>query len=287
MPRKPRDYEAEWLKLQAETRKLAKRANQRLKRLERAAEKPGMENILKYAYKSAIADIKTLGQDVRYTKGGVKPKKPRFKENITLQDAFDEMGTALEVGSEYYKQNIKRVKLSKKMIKEFLGAASSTIGKGIGKAAEGLNETIGIKRIWDKTTGTINKKYLDDYDLKMTDDDLRRFFNSKKQAKLEKDVGSPRMFIVASYIKKNNIKTNKRDLEKFLKDHIVLPEGTDPEFAKARKGEGYKEYLTRLENYIKYTGDEILDTYITKALKDGLNADNLFSDENQNKKKKK
>ena len=287
MARKPIDYEARWLELQKESRKLAKRANQRLVRLERAAEKPGMENILKYAYKSALADIKTLGYDApRETKKGIKPKKPRFKENVTLQDAFDELGNALNIGPDYYKENIKRVKTANKMMKEFLGAASSTIGKGIGKAAEGLNETIGIKRIWNKTTNTINKKYLSDYDLRMSDDDMRRFFNSKKQAKLEKDVGSPRMFIVASYIKKNNIKTNKRDLEKFLKDHIVLPEGTDPEFAKARKGEGYKEYLTRLENYITYTGDEILDTYITKALKDGLNVNNLFSDENQNKKKK-
>ena len=285
MAKTPIDWEARWNAVQKESRKLAKRANQRLKRLEVAAEKPGMEKILKYAYKSAIADIKTLGSDVKESKGKLVPKKPRFKENVKLVDAFDTAGNLLK-GKEMYKANVKLQKTKIKMMKEFLGAASSTIGKGIGKAAEGINETIGIKRIWDKTTKTINKKYLSDYDLRMSDDDMRRFFNSKKQAKLEKDVGSPRMFIVASYIKKNNIKTNKRDLEKFLKDHIVLPEGTDPEFAKARKGEGYKDYLTRLEKYIKYTGDEILDTYITKALKDGLNVNNLFSDKNQNKKKK-
>lgn len=271
MARKKIDWSSRWKEIQAESRKLAKRANQRLKRLETAAEKPGMENILKYAYKSAVADIRTLGK----TSG-----RPRFKENVKLTDAYDSEGNIL-TGQDMYKQNVQREKAKIKMMKEFLESASSTLGQ-----SRSGSKTIGIRKIWNKTTNTINKKYLSDYDLRMSDDDMRRFFNSKKQAKLEKDVGSPRMFIVASYIKKNNIKTNKKDLEKFLKEHIVLPEGTDPEFAKARKGEGYKDYLTRLEDYITYTGDEILDTYITKALKDGLSADNLFSDENQNKKKK-
>lgn len=276
MPRKkdPIDYEAKWKEIQAESRKLAKRANQRLVRLERAAKRPGMENILKYAYKSAVADTKTLGAT----------KKPRYKENVKLVDAFDSAGKLL-TGKELLKANIRMQQNKIKMMKEFLGAASSTIGQGIDKAAEGLNKTIGIKRIWNKTTQTINKEYLSKYELKMSDDDMKRFFDSKKQAKLEKAVGSGRMFVVASYIKKHNIKTNKKDLEKFLKDHIVLPEGTDPEFAKARKGEGYKEYLERLREYITYTGDEVLDDYITKALKDGINVDNLFGEKSSKKKK--
>ena len=88
------------------------------------------------------------------------------------------------------------------------------------------------------------------------------------------------MFIVASYIKKNNLKTNKRDLEKFLKEHIDLSKYTDldPEDIKGRKGENYKQYLDRLDSYINFTGDEILDDYIKKALKKGINVDNLFAD---------
>ena len=250
-----------------ESRKLAKRANQRLVRLERAAQRPGMENILKYAYKSAVTDIKTLGKSTG---------KPRFKENVKLVDAFDSAGKLL-TGQDMYKQNVQKQRSKIKMMKEFLGAASSTIGKGISGKAEGIERSIGIKKVWDKSTQTINEKYLSQYDLKMSDNDMKRFFDSKKQAKLEKLVGSRRMFIVAAYIKKNNIKTNKRDLEKFMKEHIDLSKLDDPEEIKARKGESYKEYLDRLDKYIKYTGDEVLDDMVKKALKNGVNVNNLFN----------
>ena len=276
MAKIPIDWEAEWKSIQKESRKLAKRANQRLVRLERAAKKPGMDKILKYAYKSAMADIKTLGSDVKESKGKLVPKKPRFKENVKLVDAFDTAGKILK-GNAMFKANVQLQRTKIKMMKEFLGAASSTIGQGISGAAEGLNKTIGIKRIWDKSTKTINEKYLSQYDLRMSDNDMKRFFESKKQAKLEKLVGSGRMFIVAAYIKKNNIKTNKRDLEKFLKEHIDLNKLDDPEEIKARKGENYKEYLDRLDKYIKYTGDEVLDDMIKKALKNGVNVNNLFN----------
>ena len=269
MATQPKDWQAEWIKLQAESRKLAKRANQRLVRLERAAKKPGMENILKYAYKSAVADIKTLGK---------ASGKPRFKETVKLVDAYDKEGKLLS-GQEMYKQNVSMQRTKIKMMKEFLDAASSTIGQGIAGVKEGLSRTIGIKRIWNKTTKTINKKYLKDYDLRMSDDDMKRFFDSKKQAKLEKEVGSGRMFIVASYIKKNNLKTNKRDLEKWLKENIDLNKNPNltAEDLKGRKGENYKQMMDRLDEYIKYTGDEVLDDYIKKALKKGINVDNLFA----------
>ena len=269
MATQPKDWQAEWIKLQQESRKLAKRANQRLVRLERAAKKPGMENILKYAYKSAVSDIKTLGK----TSG-----KPRFKENVKLVDAYDKEGNLL-TGSEAYKANVKKQRTKIKMMKEFLGAASSTIGQGIAKVKEGLSMTIGIKRIWNKTTKTINKKYLTKYDLRMSDDDMKRFFDSKKQAKLEKEVGSGRMFIVASYIKKANLKTNKRDFEKWAKENIDLSkyQNLSSEDLKGRKGENFKQMLDRLDEYVKFTGDEVLDDYIKKALKKGINVDNIFT----------
>lgn len=271
------DWEAEWKKVAAESRRLAKRANQRLVRLERAAEKPGMENILKYAYKTAAADTRTLGK----TSG-----KPRFKENVRLTDAYDKNGKLL-TGDAMYKQLIRGQKSKIKMMKEFLGAASSTIGKGVAGAKEGIDRSIGIKRIWDKTTKTINKKYLKQYDLRMSDNDMKRFFESRKQQKLESLVGSGRMFIVASYIKKHNIKTNKRELEKFFKANINLDTELTKEDLKSRKGESYKEYLDRLGDYVKYTDDEVLNNYIQKALRNGINVNNIFASDDEAGKKKK
>ena len=265
MAKTPRDYEAEWKAIQAESRKLAKRANQRLVRLERASLRPGMKNILKYAYKSAIKDIISTG----------KTGKPRFKETVKLVDVND--GSKNLTGDALLRANINIQRSRIKMMKEFLGAASSTIGKGISGVAEGLNKTIGIKRIWDKSTSTINEKYLQEYDLRLSDNDMKRFFDSKKQAKLEKIVGSARMFVVAAYIKKNNLKTNKRDLEKFMKDHIDLKKyDLTEEDIKSKKGESYKDYLDRLNQYVEHTDDQVLNDMINKALKNGINVNNIF-----------
>lgn len=258
-----KDWKAEWEKLQAESRKLAKRANQRLVRLERAAKKPGMENILKFAYKTAMKDIKATG----------KKGKPRFYENPKLIDIIDSSGQVLK-GQAMYKANVMRLRLRKKDIESFLGAASSTIGRGI---SEGISRTVGIKKIWDKRNKTINKKYLKEYDLRMSDNDMKRFFESKKQAKLEKEVGSDKMFIIASVMKKYNINTNKKDLEKFFKSHIDLDKyNLTEEDIKSRKGESYKQYHDRLKDFVSYTGDEVIDDMVNKVIQKGIGSNNLF-----------
>lgn len=265
---KQKDWEKEWKDLQAKSRKLAKRANQRLVRLERYAKRPGMSSILSFAYKSAMKDITTTG----------KKGKPRFYENLKAIDVYDDNGKIIpEKSQDYYKKNVQRLRLRTKDIASFLEAATSTLGQGI---AEGLNKTIGIKRVWDKRTNTINKKFLKDYDLRMSDNDMKRFFDSKKQKKLEKEVGSDKMFIVASVLKKYNIKTNKRELEKFFKSHIDLSKyNLTEEDLKARKSESYKQYHARLKEFVSYTDDEVIDDLVNKAISKGIGAHNVFLEE--------
>ena len=158
---------------------------------------------------------------------------------------------------------------------EFLEAETSTLGQ-----SRAGKKTLGIAAIYDKRTQTINEKFLSKYGMSMSDKDLKRFFESKKQAKLEKLVSSSLMFVVASVIKKQNLKSNKRDLEKFVKSHIDLKQlenaGLTKDDLKARKGESYQEYLERLDEFIKYTGDEALDSMVNKALKNGINVNNIF-----------
>ena len=86
------------------------------------------------------------------------------------------------------------------------------------------------------------------------------------------------MFVVASVIKKYNLQSNKRDLERFMKSHIDLEQYKDitEDDIKARKGESYKDYLTRMQDFAKYTDDEVLNTAINNALKEGINAKNIF-----------
>ena len=65
-----------------------------------------------------------------------------------------------------------------------------------------------------------------------------------------------------------------------MKSHIDLKQleaaGLTKDDIKARTGESYKEYLDRLQEFVDYTGDEALDAMVTKALKEGINAKNIF-----------
>lgn len=273
-----KDWKAEWEAVQKESRKLAKRANQRLFRLEHYAEREGLSEILKFAYKNAKKYIQAnLGQG--------PSGKPRYKENVKLYDIdTDKMGfigadkksfnkLSKEEKEELYKQNVMIQRNRIKAMKEFLESDTSTLGK-----SRSGPKTAGIKNIYDKRTNTINEKFLKQYGLEMTDNDLKRFFESRKQAKLEQIVGSRQMFVVASVIKKYNLQSNKRDLEKFMKKHIDLEQYKDlkEDDLKAKKGESYKDYLTRLQDYAQFTDDEVLNTAITNALKEGINAKNIF-----------
>lgn len=255
-PRK--DWKKEWEAVSKESRKLAKRANQRLVRLEMYAEREGLSEILKYAYDKASTYItKQLGVG--------KKGLPRFKEHIKLYDIDDGSGMVDE--ADLYKKNVQIQRHRIKEMKEFLESESSVLG----------TKKYGINRIYDKRTKTINEQFLKEYGLKMTDNDVKRFFDSKKQAKLAEVVGSDLMFAVASVMKKHNLKSNKRDLEKFMKSHIDLSKNDlSIEDIKARKGESYKDYLDRLQKFVNYTDDEVLNEKINQALKKGINVDNIF-----------
>ena len=260
-----KDWEQEWKQISKESRKLAKRANQRLVRLERYAEREGLSDITKFAYAKAQQYIKS-------NLGVGASGKGRYKENVKLYDVSD--GSKKLTDQDMYKANVMIQRARIKAMQEFLGSQSSTLG-----VSRSGPRTEGIKKIYDKRTQTLNRKIREQYgaEFEYTDQDLKRFFDSKKQAKLEKLVSSSMMFVVAKVIKKNNLKSNKRDLEKFMKSHIDLEQyDLSPEDIKARKGESYRDYLTRLQDFIDYTSDENLNAMVNKALKEGINVDNIF-----------
>ena len=157
-------------------------------------------------------------------------------------------------------------------MEEFLASESSTLG-----VSRKGPKTKGIKALYDSRTNTVNERFLKKYGMEMSEKDLKRFFESKKQAKLEEVVGSSMMFVVASVIKKQNLKSNKRELEKYFKSHIDLEKyNLSPDDIKSRKGESYKDYLDRLKKFTDYTDDKVLNKYINDALKEGINVNNIF-----------
>ena len=257
-PRK--DWQKEWERVQKQARKLAKRANQRMVRLERKAKQPGYSNILKYAYARAEEYIRNfIKEDAR------KLGKARFKETVKLDEKLRKNSPTEE---EFLRKNISKQKMHIKAMEQFLESQSSTIGESrIGP------KTKGIKAIYDKRAATITGKFLSDYGYEMSADDLKRFFDSKKQAKLESIVGSQQMFIVAAVIKKQNIKGSRKELEEYVKTHVKV---NDPNELKMKKTESRAQYLERLRDKLNYTNDPILNDVITNALKAGINASNIF-----------
>lgn len=261
MPSKyhPKNWESEYNKLAAEARKLAKRANQRMVRLERYSEREGYGPILKYAYSDAQKMIKAL-----YGKTG---DNLRFTENQKLVSIND--GSKDLSGNALYKANVMSLRAKIKAMNEFLDAASSTLNP-IKKGKEVIKK--GIKDVYDKRTNTINEKFLKDYGVSLSTDELRRFFESRKQSKLETLVGSDQMFIVAAVIKDKNLASNKRDLQKFFRDNIKI-EGMKIN-EKDYKNAG--EMFDALKEYANITDNELLNDFISEAIRNGINAKNLF-----------
>lgn len=265
MARMKKDWEAEWQKYQKEARKLAKRANQRMVRIERYAESADVYSEVKeFSYKVAQQNIRAL-----YGKTG---DRLRFTENQKLVDISD--GTRYLTGDDKYRKNVENLKQKIKAMEQFLESQTST--------------KIGIDKVLDKRTNTINtdKKFkMDKHGVSYTKDELKRFFDSKKMEKLQKAVGSTSMFVVAALIKKKKIGSSKREIETFLRNNINMK---DLEKAARKEGRTTKEMLSEknysdrdemldeLWGFVKLTGDEQLDKFVKKALKEGINYKNIF-----------
>lgn len=102
-----------------EYNKLAKKADRRMRQLERYSRDPKFESILNYAYRAAKADIES------WTPPGTKERSPRWQRN-----------TPLDTNS---------LKAKIKDIEKFLKKPTSTL--------------TGTIKIYKKRTETINKKY--------------------------------------------------------------------------------------------------------------------------------
>lgn len=254
-----KSWEQEYQELAKEARKLAKRANQRMVRLERYAQEKKYRGALDFSYDIAQKKITAL-----YGKQG---ENLRFTENQKLVQVSD--GNKYLTGSDLYKQNVYMLRHKINAMKEFLESESST--------------KVGLKTVYDKrahTISTASKFGLSDMGLSLTADDLQRFFDSKKQEKLMKMVGSLNMFVVAAVMKDHKLGSNKKDLVKFLKENIDLKAlkdaDRDPSDISAKNYKSYKDMIDDLWKFVHLTDDPILDEAIGDALKEGINYKNIF-----------
>lgn len=165
--------------LEAEYRRLAKRADQRLLRLERISDperpeyNPMYASVKEYAYKRAMRDIRAWsGENAK-----------RFNTEIP--------------------SNTNRLKAKIADIKRFLESASSTIGK--------TKETKGIAKIYEERAKTINEKF----DTNFKWQDLTKFFESGlwKKVKNSDDFSSDADFQTIA-----NMKSNFKEVRQAIKD---------------------------------------------------------------------
>lgn len=261
-----KNWQEEWKALAKEYRKLAKRANQRMVRIERYADRPGYKALLNYAYKGAQQDIANLyqkkGENLRYT------ENPKL--NKVERDGFE------LTGDDKIKANISALRSKIASIEHFLGSKTSTIAD-IKNPKTGEVQT-GYITSQDKRANTLNARLKEIYDFEanLTADDLRRFFASKKQAKLQNLVGSDQMFVVLATLRDNNLESNKRSMQKFFKQNIDLSKIPDDISLDHKDYANYKEYWDTLSEFVELTGDKILDDYVTQAIKAGISIKNIF-----------
>ena len=111
--------------LEKEYRKLAKRADQRLVRLEQLAKSPEYSGVLNFSYRKAQRDIRAWSGE-KATRFNTKPPSNTNQLKAKIAD-----------------------------IKRFLESASSTIGR--------TKETKGIKEIYQDRADTINERYGTDF----------------------------------------------------------------------------------------------------------------------------
>lgn len=236
--------------LLAENRKLAKRANQRMVRLERAAEQPRYKHVTDYAHKTAQRNI--AGLDMMLGKPADLTGKARFRESGKRIKGLTD------------KQMVSYLRTQIAAEKEFLESASSTIGDVFenGKKVKG-----GYQSVMDKRTDTINKKYGTDF----TTDELQRFFNSRKQAKLQEQYGSDQMFTIASKLKE--IPTTKKDMKDYIQKNISLKD-LDIDTSDYKS---VTQMFNSFKDFMDLTGDPVLDEFVASALGQGFSAKNLFA----------
>ena len=148
-----------------EYRKLAKRADQRLVRLEKLSQTKNFKQVKQWAYKNAATDA---------IHWGANPEKPRFN----IAPPRTEKG------------NINTTQLKAKIqdMKNFLEKPTST------KA--------GIVNIYQKKADTLNEKYKK-WGLDLNWSDVGDFFESKLYKKLAKSMGSGTRIKAIATIKEN------------------------------------------------------------------------------------
>lgn len=174
-----------------EYRKLAKRADQRLVRLERYAQQPKYSNVTQFAYKKAMRDIRSWSGE-NATRFNTKPPSHISKLQAKIND-----------------------------IKAFLGSASSSIRPTQDNAVRNDRGEIvggGIDLTYQKRADTLNQRYGTD----VTWENVGELFESTLYRKISKKYDSKTAVRVIGQLQKNDA-----DIKTAIKKHKPISINVD------------------------------------------------------------
>ena len=204
--------------LMREYRKLAKRADQRMVRLEQAAgKKPEYQNALKYAYARAQKDLRKWNDPSRIESG--KPLRFNTKPPKTKTGAIDKRSLQEKINT----------------IRKFLESDTSTI--------KPTKETKGIEGVYNERVKKLNDKYGTNF----TWETLAKYYEDGTAEKLAAKYGSKTALRIIAQIQKKP-KEVLKELESVDNRRIK----TDNPFLSKKVTEVLNEYGTDIENLIKY-----------------------------------
>ena len=198
-------------------RTLAKRADQRLVRLEAARYKKGYENVLKYAYAKAQKDIR------KWTDAKRLQKKTPLR--------FNTAPPKTKTGG----IDIRSLKEKIRTIERFLSSDTSTI--------KPTKESKGIEQLYDDRTKSINEKYGTNF----TWETLAKYYEDGTAEKLSSKYGSKTALRIIAQIQKK-----KKDVLRELKAVNNRRIKTDNPFLSKKVNEVLNEYGTSIEKLVKY-----------------------------------
>ena len=211
--------------LMSEYRTLAKRADERMVRLEKYAKRDEYKGILKMAYRRAQYDLKRWSSKERQASG--KPLR------------FNTAPPKTKTG----KINVTSLEAKINTIKRFLASQSSTIKK----PKEPFAGETGVEAVYKKRVETLNERWGTDF----TWQELAKFFDSGLADKLEKFGSDVKLRMIAV------VQANKEDVKKAIeegKKHI------DTDINPFEKGEKLDPFLKKKVNkMIKEYGNELLE----------------------------
>lgn len=208
-----------------EYRKLAKRADQRLVRLERYAQQEKYKNIKEYAYRVAMRDIRSWSGE-NANRFNTKPPSHMQSLQAKIND-----------------------------IKKFLGSASSSIkptaDNAVYKMIDGVKTLVagGIDLTYQKRADTLNQKY----GTNITWENIGQLFESALYRKMEKKYGSSSAVMIIG-----KLQTKEEDVLKAFKEkkpiHMVIPMPND-------KDKRDKILEEKVNNALRYYKKDINSLY--------------------------